>query len=294
MKLDFAVIGAQKAGSTFVADLLASRSDVFVPWDECPHLEDPDYADDGTEKLAKILHRAPAGATVGLKRPNYLGRPEVPRRFAHHFPTAKVVVVLRDPVRRFVSAYFHNVRYGFLPRDEPEVGMRRLLDGTYDNVPRSWEVLEFGMYGKLLSRWFEAVDPARVTVLVFEQVAEDTESARRQLSAHLDLDDAWPTDEPRVRMSAIKHPVRLAVWHRTNPYVYTYFDGGARLWMRRKMLAKAIHGFDEVVLSRLFPNDKVPDPSPELLHDIAARYTPDRSVLSQLLNRDFPEWATGY
>src|SRR4029079_5509554 len=50
---------------------------------------------------------------VGESTPYYLFHPLAPARIATGLPGVKVVVLLRDPVRRAISAHGHEVRHGF-------------------------------------------------------------------------------------------------------------------------------------------------------------------------------------
>src|SRR4029079_11738657 len=49
---------------------------------------------------------------VGESTPYYLFHPLAPARIATGLPGVKVVVLLRDPVRRAMSAHRHEVRHG--------------------------------------------------------------------------------------------------------------------------------------------------------------------------------------
>ena len=95
---DFVLIGGQKAGSTFVQEALRQHPAVFTPHGETPFFQDPDYTPNDLSPLERELQGARAGQRVGIKRPNYLGEPEVPPRLARDLPGVKLIAVLREPV----------------------------------------------------------------------------------------------------------------------------------------------------------------------------------------------------
>src|SRR5690348_3927297 len=107
---NFLIIGAEKAGTTFLHQALRLHGDVFMPSDEIPFFEDPDYGAPGAwQEFSKLFEPGAGKRAIGLMRPNYLHKPECPARIHKHFPDAKLVVMLRDPVERAISAYNHNV-----------------------------------------------------------------------------------------------------------------------------------------------------------------------------------------
>ena len=57
---------------------------------------------------------------IGEVTPYYLFHPLVPQRIASKIQNIKILILLRDPIERLLSHYFHNVRLGLesLPLDE--------------------------------------------------------------------------------------------------------------------------------------------------------------------------------
>lgn len=102
---NFLIIGAQKSATTFLLRCLREHPDVFVPSGEIPFFEDPDYSQGDIESFARLFARGCHKKAVGLKRPNYLHKPECPERIHRHIPSARLIVILRDPIERAISAY---------------------------------------------------------------------------------------------------------------------------------------------------------------------------------------------
>lgn len=125
----FAIIGAQKSASTFLQKQLQAHPDIFLPDGELATFEDPQYEDYDPQIFASHFSPDWDAKALGLKRPSYLHEPEVPRRLARHLPGIKLIVSLRDPVDRAVSAYFHQVRHNFAPLVEVNRGLENILDG---------------------------------------------------------------------------------------------------------------------------------------------------------------------
>jgi len=128
-QVTFAIIGAQKSATTFVQRCLQAHPNVFLPSGELAAFEDPDYASFDAEAFDEHFAAGRNVNAIGLKRPNYLHQADVPTRLYRHLPHAKLIVVLRDPIHRAISAYFHQVRHGFAPAKEINTGLLAILDG---------------------------------------------------------------------------------------------------------------------------------------------------------------------
>ena len=105
-KLDFVIIGAQKSASSFVHLCLLDHPEVYIPEKEIPYFENPDYKKKDlkniilTTKEYKKNYKA-----IGIKRPNYLGKDEVPARIFKNNPNIKLIVVLRNPIESHFSIF---------------------------------------------------------------------------------------------------------------------------------------------------------------------------------------------
>jgi hypothetical protein len=169
---NFIVIGGQKAGSTWVAEVLAQHPEVFMYHTEIPFFEDPDYHASTLDDLATFFDAAGDKPAVGMKRPNLLTRPECPARIAHDLPDARLIAMLRNPVERAVSSYFHLMRSGLLPVAPLEVGLRRILSGAYDT---SWpagaeRTKGWGFYYAGIQRYLEHVPREQMLFLLYDRI----------------------------------------------------------------------------------------------------------------------------
>lgn len=123
---NFIIIGAQKSASTFLQACLNDHPDIYMPYGETPFFESPDYERNNIRDLEKIFVDRDEKC-IGIKRPTYIGKPEVPERILAHLPNAKLIAVLRNPIDRAISAYFHNINYGFIPAIDVETGSKSLF-----------------------------------------------------------------------------------------------------------------------------------------------------------------------
>jgi len=151
---NFVIIGAQKSASSFLQACLNDHPDIYLPHGETPFFESPDYEQSDIRELQRIFEKR-SEKCLGIKRPNYIGKPEVPKRIASHLQNAKLIAVLRNPIDRAISAYYHNIKFEFIPPIDIEIGMRKLIwEPSFSaKYKRSPEIIELGFYCKYLSKY---------------------------------------------------------------------------------------------------------------------------------------------
>ena len=78
---------------------------------------------------------------TGEASPTYIYNPLVPQRIYNYFPDVKIIALLRNPVERAISHYFHEVRKGreefpiLKAFKEEEVRLNSILNnGDYKNT----------------------------------------------------------------------------------------------------------------------------------------------------------------
>lgn len=155
--MDFVIIGAQKCATTFLQDALSLHPEVYMPKGEDAFLEveRPDATNFAERHIAKLRRRA-SSRVLGVKRPNYLVNSRV-RDLLHLLsPQAFLLVVVREPVSRAMSAYYHYAARGLAPDINPNLFFQMMLSDSIDSYyPRAREILEWGRYAAYIEQWLE-------------------------------------------------------------------------------------------------------------------------------------------
>jgi hypothetical protein len=185
---NFVIIGAQKSASSFLQACLAEHPDIYIPHEEIPFFESPDYEEHTINDLRRILEGRQEKC-LGIKRPNYIGKSEVPSRLEYHLPNAKLIAVLRNPIERAISAYFHQIRSGTIPPFKFESGIKKILQDKYFNnqYKRAHEIIEFGLYYKYLSQYSHFLKNNQLLIFLHEDIKREPLKSVKKAYNFLDI-----------------------------------------------------------------------------------------------------------
>ena len=111
---NFLGLGTQKGGTTTLHRLLSQHPEVYLPPCKEVHFFDQNYGS-GETWYRSQFHNAQPHQQCGDITPFYLFHPDVPKRIHNLLPTARLIVLLRDPVERAISQLFHARKRGFEP-----------------------------------------------------------------------------------------------------------------------------------------------------------------------------------
>lgn len=171
----FLGIGAPKAGTTWLQQVLESHPDILMS----KHRKEIHYFDLHFERgpawYGRFFRAAPGHAptAVGEFTTHYLYGEEVPARVRTVPTIERFVVILRNPVDR---AFSH---FRFRRRQDN-------VSGSFEDfLAAEPHALSWGRYGGHLARWFGEFDRSQFLVLIYEDAVQDPPAIRRQLAQHL-------------------------------------------------------------------------------------------------------------
>jgi hypothetical protein len=110
---DFIIPGVMKSGTTSLHYYLSQHPDIFMPVGKLQETHFFDYDVNFAQGLSWYEDRLSGWSNsqlLGQTCPNYLGVSKVPRRIHDMMPGVKFIVVLRNPVDRAYSHYWHEVK----------------------------------------------------------------------------------------------------------------------------------------------------------------------------------------
>jgi hypothetical protein len=195
---DFVGIGVQKAGTTWWFGLVVAHPDVAhrSPFHKERHYFAPfattAFSDDDVRRYHEWFPR-PAGKLAGEWTPDYIYQRWVPPLLERAAPRARLLVMVRDPVERFVSGLAHS----------------HVLPGSHLGTVVA-EAVDRGFYAAALRRWRAALDAHRILVLQYERCVEDPAGELARTYRFLGLDDRFrPPDVRRPASPTLQEKVSL-------------------------------------------------------------------------------------
>jgi Sulfotransferase domain len=168
------IVGAGKAGTSSLSDYLNQHPEIFMSPVKEPHffsdarpaLETP-VRDE--ERYLRLFEASSTEKLLGEASISYFWDPASPLAIKRVSPAAKILVLLREPLERSYSHYWHALKNGvetrsFLEAVEDELG------GRFD--PQREPYLERSLYTEPLERYLTVFGKS-VLVLFFEELARD-------------------------------------------------------------------------------------------------------------------------
>jgi len=278
---DLFVAGAPRCGTSSIWSYLDQHPQIFMSRLKEPHFftdrkprNVPTVSDEAV--YLRLFDGAAAGQLRGEASPTYLASPQAPGRIARVNPDARIVVVLRNPVARAYSAYWHKVRYGGETRTFLEaVRPLQPVPGGRTCAP---SYVRGGLYAEPIERYLDTFGE-HLHVLFQEELAADTRGELRRILEFLGV-DATATD--RIRLD-----VRNATALPRNRVVRRLYSSPRLRSLGERAVPVSLQPRLERLLLR---RDGVPPMEPEARRFLEGFYAAEPAALERLLGRPVP-WA---
>jgi hypothetical protein len=295
---NFLIIGAQKSASTFVHECLREHPEVFMPRQEIAFFQDPDYLESDISQLHSIFEGAKNHKALGIKCPDYLARQECPARIYKHIPDAKLIVVLRNPVERAVSAYYWYMQVGIIPVRPLEEGINDLISGSYHKrYPRAQEIIDYGFYYEQLMRYLQYFNRKQLLILQQDDLKDSPHGTISQIYKFLDIEEGYlPKALNKQPKQSIYSIPRLKWLAMANRFFYTYRvdnNNMLALYPKKNRLSRLVYylcvAIDRVLLNFIFSNTRVKISSTARTA-LVKKYKTDIDALGKFLGKELTEW----
>jgi hypothetical protein len=226
-KPNFFVIGVVKGGTTSLYHYLAQHPEVYLPpIKETNHFAARDisekdflktYAQDvkidldkyirgGMKETIHIAHvnedrhyaalfsNVSNESAVGEISNSYMICPSSAQAIYDFNPDARILVVLRNPIRRAWSQYLMNLREA----KSDDSNFIQEMEKDHAQNPKGWGVnhqyLELGKYAKQLKRYFNLFGKDRVMPIFFEDYKKKPGEVLSEMCRFLNIDDTFEFD----------------------------------------------------------------------------------------------------
>lgn len=284
---EFFIIGAQKSATSWLWNMLDKHPGTSLPSQKEIHYFgsselyskgddwyynhfkglDPDKVI-GEASTTYFYDRAPYWYNQSSQIVIDESLPTIPELITQKFPERKFIVILRDPVRRAISAYSHWLKKGKL---SPFLGLTNVIK----EHPRL-RILEYGLYAKYLKVWMKHVPSDRFRVIVYEdQIRKNWDQTLSDTYEYLGLDPAFKPELPSRRIH------KSWGWNRI---VFNYYAGKIYRNIGNFRAAKFLDQF------KVFENAVIKPKDIEYLRSV---YLPEKDELDGLIGKKLSSWDYG-
>jgi hypothetical protein len=263
----FLIIGAMRSGTTSLTRYLRSHPDVFMAQPKELHYFDFNF-DEGVGWYRSHFAEATSQRAIGEATPNYLYITEALPRVAELLPDARLVVILRNPVDRAYSHYWHNRSVGReqLSFEEALEAEATRIDADDPHARAYWSYVDRGRYVHQLRRVRERYPDDAVQVMLFDDLAE---TSYRSLCRFIGVSDEHRPPELGEAVNS-----------------FVTFRSRALRSATRRMPKTARRAVGRINAKQ----DSYPPMSASTRGGLVDCYREDNAALASWLKRDLDEW----
>jgi hypothetical protein len=182
---DFLIIGAQKCGTTWLWNMLDQHPQTDLPKVKEHHFFSKSHNYNlGLKQYCQIFKNMSPDKITGEASTSYLfdrvrknvhmefkdvkidlNLPSIPELITKKLPNIKIFIVLRDPVKRAVSAYYHFIKAkNYSPLTK--------LHDAINNYPNRL-IIEYGQYAKYIKLWKKYIPQENIRIYILESDIEN-------------------------------------------------------------------------------------------------------------------------
>ncbi len=271
---NFVGIGAQKAGTSWLHACLYEHPGIYMPASKEIHFFSK-YYDRGIPWYEAHFRACRATQRAGEFSPTYMYYPEAAKRLHDYHAGLQLIVCLREPVARTISAYRYAIQTGALP---PTMSLAEVIKRYPAYVDHSRYVMQ-------LKRYFRYFSRQQMLILFYEDIAA---------SPHVLLDAVY-------QFLGVDRQYRSAMAERrVNPSLGAPRVGVLDRWLRRGAATLRSAGLARLVwrlgrsrvvesVRRLNSRPLTPQPlSAETLAALHQSFAPEVRATADLIGRDVP------
>ncbi len=194
-KPSFLIIGAPKCGTSSLYSYITEHPNVISPLLKEINFFNKNFSK-GINWYLSHFALLPEGKYVtGEATPLYLYHSDTPERVSDCFPDVKLIIILRNPVDRAISDYYHRARNKrlkmtfeevFSPRLSEFQGVTNILENENYLMDKN-EIIWRGMYFSFVEKWMNLFSREQVMVLQNEDLLENPGMVMQNVFKFLDI-----------------------------------------------------------------------------------------------------------
>ncbi|MEU8818317.1 sulfotransferase [Actinoplanes sp. NPDC048796] len=214
---DFLIAGVPKAGTTALHAALVQHPELFLPAVKEPKFflsDGPPPTTGGPgdvqtyqehvwrqEEYEALFAPAPATARLGEATPFYLYDLKAHERIKALIPSARLIVLLRDPVDRAHSNWTHLWNAGLEPEADFVTACRAEESRKAAGWAGFWHYVSLGKYGEQVRHLYEHFPREQVLLMRYRELKDDPAAALDRVCSFLGVATGVLTSIPRENVN---------------------------------------------------------------------------------------------
>lgn len=194
----FLIIGGQKCGTNSLYKYLVQHPLIAPSLQHEIHYFDLNF-DKNLKWYQSQFSELEPGMITGESSPYYLFHPLVPQRVFEEYPQMKLIVLLRNPAKRAISHYYHEVRLGteYLSLKEALAIEETRLQGEANKIIQTGTYYSFnhqhytylarGKYIEQLQNWMSIFPKEQFIILKSEDLFSTPQETMNEVFQFLEL-----------------------------------------------------------------------------------------------------------
>ena len=293
MKLpNFLVCGTMKGGTTSLYYYLKAHPEIYLPPTQEVHFFDLHFHK-GIEFYKKHFSRAKEKhKAIGEVTPAYMYLDEIPERIHETLPDTKLIFLLRNPVTRAYSHYWHALtRWGveYLPFEKAiEVEPERISRGRRHKIYYSY--LDRGKYALQLKRFRKYFDREQMLILTTEEFKSNPKKDLESIFEFLEVEKKrYEFNVISKRHNIGYSPKNLQLHMALNRILGSKTTG--KSWILGGIYRKWLSiSHQNKLLRKLFFNEGYPQLNETTKRKLANYFSSNNQELEKFLKKKIQQW----
>jgi hypothetical protein len=289
------ILGAAKSGTTSLHYYLSQHPDICMSEPKEPFFFEAEYERGKQYYLNKYFPHWRGEPVIGEARHRNLYLPYIPMRIKEMFPNAKLLIILRNPVDRAYSDWWHwysqkverlpfqeAIRNNFLriekgphfQREHEIEEYKRTLDRRNGYSPFT-TYIDSGYYDEQIRRYLDIFGQKKIKIIFFEDLTISPELVLKDIFHFLTLEDAHIQDLQKQNIAKSMMSARLLQFLGKIP--------------GHKNIPKNLKTTIRNKIERMFPNT-CPKMNIEIRKELINHYEQHILVLENMTGRNLSSW----
>jgi len=210
------IVGAQKSGTSSIHEYLAQHPQIFMS-----PLKEPGFFHGNVSKYTEpfVLRNEKKYLDNFKKAKNeiflgestsYLQDPDSAKLISEKISNPKIIIILRDPIERLYSHYFHHVRSGIEKRSFSKL----IREDTYSDYNLNCQyneknreipnIIQRGFYYNQIARFYDTFGKNNVKIFIYEEFHENYKKLINEILIFLKLNPNFDFEE--ITFNAFETP----------------------------------------------------------------------------------------